>query len=117
MIFHMTMNRNLNYNIAESWWVEALARNPVMIPYRYGHRRLDKIYLDTTYAAQKNLHQAFPTKAAGLSELLEKVSMYPKDTLFHFNAWTFGYEEVWTTLATYLRSRGWTPEADLRALY
>lgn len=88
-----------------------------MIPYSYGHRRLDKIYLDTTYAAQKNLYQAFPTKAAGLSELLEKVSMYAKDTLFHFNAWTFGYEEVWTTLATHLKSRERTPETDSYALH
>ena len=86
-----------NSRAAEPWWVETLARNPVVIPYAHGIRRLDKIYLDTTFAPERHNNPFFPTKAEGLAELLGKVAEYPQDTIFHFHAWTFGYEEVWST--------------------
>jgi hypothetical protein len=47
----------------------------------------------------------FPTKAEGLKELLQKVSKYPGDTIFHFSAWTFGYEGVWMALSRALKSQ------------
>lgn len=91
---------------SEPWWVNALIRNPVVVPYTtLGHRLLDKIYLDTTFAAQRNVLPAFPSKAEGLAELLRKVSKYPKDTVFHFHAWTPGYEEVWIALSNALGTR------------
>ena len=90
---------------AEPWFVNALIRNPVVIPYTHGHRKLDKIYLDTTFAAKNEYFRAFPTKAEGLKELLTKVMRYPKETVFHFHAWTPGYEEVWIALALALRSQ------------
>ena len=76
-----------------------------MIPYAHGIRRLDKIYLDTTFAPQRHEIPTFPTKAEGLAELLAKVAEYPEDTTFHFHAWTFGYEEVWIALANALDSK------------
>ena len=90
---------------AEPWWVEALVRNPTVVPYAHGIRRLDTIYLDTTFAAERHNNPAFPTKAEGLAELLNKVANYPQNTIFHFHAWTFGYEEVWIALANALDSR------------
>lgn len=91
---------------SEPWWVNALARNPVVVPYTtLGHRSLDKIYLDTTFAAQRDVLPAFPSKAEGLAELLRKVSKYSKDTIFHFHAWTPGYEEVWIALSNALGTR------------
>ena len=44
-------------------------------------------------------YRDFPSKANGLKELLSKIAEYPKDTLFYFDAWTFGYEDVWQVLA------------------
>lgn len=92
-------------NLAEPWWVNSLIRNPVILPYTHGIKRLDKIYLDTTFASKRNHCRRFPTKADGLKELLEKVYRYPIDTVFHFHAWTFGYEEVWIALSSALRSQ------------
>ena len=96
---------NLTAIIAEPWWVNSLVRNPVVIPYTHGHKCLGRIYLDTTFATKKDIYRKFPAKSAGLAELLEKVSRYPKDTVFHFNAWTLGYEEVWIALSNFLRSQ------------
>ncbi|MCJ1224919.1 hypothetical protein MMC12_001566 [Toensbergia leucococca] len=88
---------------SEPWWVNALVRNPVVLPYTQGNRLLDKIYLDTTFATSS--HLVFPTKADGIKELLTKVSEYPDSTVFHLDAWTFGYEDVWIALASALRSQ------------
>ena len=58
-------------------------------------KTLDKIYLDTSFTEDVQ----FQTKADGLLELLEKVAKYPKDTLFYFSSWTYGYEDIWIALA------------------
>lgn len=87
---------------AEPWWLNSIVQNPVLIPYTLGTKRLDKIYLDTTFAGTSWMYRRFPTKADGLQELLDKVSKYPPDTIFHFRAWTFGYENVWIALAAHL---------------
>lgn len=92
-------------NLAEPWWVNSLIRNPVILPYAHGIRRLDKIYLDTTFASTSIAHRRFPTKEDGLKELLEKVRKYPIDTCFHLHAWTFGYEDVWIALSSALKSQ------------
>ncbi|KAL2007826.1 hypothetical protein VTN00DRAFT_7808 [Thermoascus crustaceus] len=90
---------------AETWWVNSLIRNPVLIPYTLGQRRLDKIYLDTTFAVKPDVYLDFPSKAEGIKELLEKVQAYPDDTVFYFRAWTFGYEDVWQALSAALNSK------------
>lgn len=66
---------------------------------------LDKVYLDTTYSKGWESCHTFPSKADGLREVLEKVAQYPSDTVFHFNAWTYGYEEVWICLSSALNSK------------
>ncbi|KAL8726152.1 MAG: hypothetical protein Q9181_006162 [Wetmoreana brouardii] len=90
---------------AEPWWVHSIVQQPVLIPYTHGLRQLDKVYLDTTFATKEEPFRSFPTKAQGLSELLTELSKFPEDTIFHFNAWTLGYEEVWRALAAHLKSR------------
>lgn len=91
--------------LAEEWWVNSVRRHPVLIPYTYGRKRLDKLYLDTTFASSSNPLREFPSKAEGLAELLQKIEPYPEDTIFYFRAWTFGYEDVWVTLATALNTK------------
>jgi DNA cross-link repair 1C protein len=90
---------------AEPWLVSLLVRNPVLIPYSSGIKTLDNIYLDTTFATASDMHHEFPSKHAGIKELLEKVQRYPKDTIFYFQAWTFGYEDVWLALSAHLNSQ------------
>ncbi|KAM3425757.1 hypothetical protein BST61_g7688 [Cercospora zeina] len=95
---------------AEVWWVNALVRNPVMVPYaRHGdslpQKRLDTVYLDTTFASKSDRYRHFPSKAEGISELLQKVAQYPSDTEFYIDAWTFGYEDVWQALSAFLHSQ------------
>ncbi|KAF9870873.1 DNA repair protein [Colletotrichum karsti] len=86
---------------SEPWFVNALARNPAVVEYTCGIKKLDKIYLDTSFI--QNI--PFQTKADGIAELLRKVAMYPDDTVFHIQAWTYGYEQVWIALSKALRSR------------
>jgi len=71
---------------SEPWFVNAIARNPCMVEYSSGLKTLDTIYLDTSFIDDI----AFQTKAEGIRELLQKVSRYPPDTIFHFQAWTYG---------------------------
>lgn len=82
-----------------------LVRNPILIPYTLGNQRLDKIYLDTTFAIKPYIYHSFPSKADGLRELLEKIKEYPESTTFYFRVWTFGYEEVWLALSAALRTQ------------
>lgn len=90
---------------SETWWINSLVRNPIILPYTLGAKRLDKLYLDTTFATKDGRYRRFPSKAAGIKELLEKVSRYPQHTVFHFHAWTLGYEDVWIALSSVLDTR------------
>ena len=86
---------------SEPWFVNSLTRNPFLIEYTCGLKKLDCLYLDTS-----NTNPIpFPTKADGVQELLQKVSKYPADAVFHFEAWTFGYEEIWMALSRALKSQ------------
>ena len=87
---------------AEPWWVNSIVQNPFVLPYSSGHRRLDCLYLDTTFSAHDDTYRYFPTKAEGLRELLGKVAKFPNDTVFYFRAWTLGYEQVWMALSNLL---------------
>jgi DNA cross-link repair 1C protein len=93
---------------SELWWVDALTRSPTLIPYvhhqnRKPIRQLDCMYLDTTFASKADPYKHFPQKAEGVDELLRKVSRYSEDTVFYFDSWTFGYEDVWLALSNFLR--------------
>lgn len=71
---------------SEPWFVNAIARSPPMVEYTLGPKTLDTIYLDTSFIDDV----AFPSKAQGIQELLQSVTKYPKDTIFHLQAWTYG---------------------------
>ncbi|KAK3984593.1 beta-lactamase-like protein [Cladorrhinum sp. PSN332] len=86
---------------SEPWFVNAIARSPSLIEYSSGMKTLDTIYLDTSFTNDLN----FPTKSQGIRELLQKVSKYPENTIFHFQAWTYGYEDVWISLSKAFRSK------------
>ncbi|KAI5283312.1 hypothetical protein KEM54_002241, partial [Ascosphaera aggregata] len=90
---------------AEKWWLDSLIRHPVLIPYAHGDKTIDAMYLDTTFATNQNIYRNFPTKAEGITELLRKISKYPRDTLFYLRVRTFGYEDVWQALSTAFGSK------------
>ncbi|KAF9691930.1 hypothetical protein EKO04_010000 [Ascochyta lentis] len=90
---------------AETWWINSIVQNPVLVPYALGLRQLDCVYLDTTFATRRSPYRNFPSKAEGIKELLEEISTYPDDTVFYFHSWTFGYENVWIALSTFLGSQ------------
>ena len=85
--------------------IVATVHGGVGVPAASEFRRLSNIYLDTTFAVKARPYREFPSRADGVAELLRKLMMYPADTVFYFHAWTFGYEEVWATLAQVLNSR------------
>lgn len=86
---------------SEPWHVNAFARSPCIVEYSSGLKTLNKVYLDTSFTEDV----VFQTKAEGLSELIGKILRYPKETVFYFSAWTYGYEEVWIALAKALGTR------------
>lgn len=86
---------------SEPWFVNTVSRNPNLVEYTSGLKTLDKIYLDTSFTEDV----PFQTKAQGIAELLRKVSKYPDDTVFHLQAWTYGYEDVWVALSKALKSK------------
>lgn len=90
---------------SETWFVNSLVRNPVILPYATGIKTLDTIYLDTTFATKAEIYREFPSKASGIQELLNQVQKYPKSTKFYFMSWTFGYEEAWIALSAFLESQ------------
>ncbi|KAI7214101.1 hypothetical protein KC333_g6212 [Hortaea werneckii] len=95
---------------SEAWLIDTWCRHPLLIPYvcsgkRKPLKRLDCVYLDTTFAQKADPYREFPSKAEGLTEILMAVSRYPQNTLFYFDSWTFGYEDVWQTLAAALNSQ------------
>jgi DNA cross-link repair 1C protein len=90
---------------SEAWWVNSLVKNPILLPYTLGNKKLDRIYLDTTFATKSEPYREFPSKAEGLRELLEKVECYPAETIFYVESWTLGYENVWIGLSAALRSQ------------
>jgi DNA cross-link repair 1C protein len=95
---------------SEPWFVNALARSPSLISYTAGIKTLDRIYLDTSFTSD----EPFQTKAEGIAELLRKVARYPPDTIFHFQAWTYGYEDVWIALAKAIDTRIHVDEYKMR---
>jgi len=42
------------------------------------------------------------SQAEALSQLIKDIKKYPASTVFHFNAWTFGYEDLWVAIASAL---------------
>ncbi|KAH7276037.1 hypothetical protein B0J15DRAFT_375146, partial [Fusarium solani] len=95
---------------SEPWFVNTISRNPNLAEYTSGLKTLDKIYLDTSFTEDV----PFQTKAQGIAELLCKVSKYPSDTVFHFQAWTYGYEDVWVALSKTLKSQVHVDDYKLR---
>ncbi|TFK65604.1 hypothetical protein BDN72DRAFT_845347 [Pluteus cervinus] len=98
---------------AEAWFLESLKRSPSLQPYLApagpppGGRRggslfslaqtLDAIYLDTA-CVLSNI--SVPTKNEATTGLVELMQLFPDNTHFFINSWTWGYEDILKAVAT-----------------
>ncbi|KAK9467544.1 beta-lactamase-like protein [Lipomyces arxii] len=90
---------------AEPWWNRKLAQNSTLNQYCHNNtRKISTIYLDTTFCSPSLGHSNFPTKMEGASTLIARLKEYPDNTVFYFDAWTYGYEELWILLSSALGS-------------
>jgi hypothetical protein len=86
---------------AEPWFVNSLVRNPSLMPYMKGFRKLDSIYIDSTFSYRldyrfQNHYIEFPTNTDGTWELLKEIEKYPPHTKFYFaTTYVMGFEDVW----------------------
>ncbi|KAL5635831.1 hypothetical protein ACGC1H_004581 [Rhizoctonia solani] len=80
---------------AEPAMVSRLVQNAYIAPYLFTNgkqkKQLEAVYLDTASFIGT---QVVPSKASAVQGLLEMIGMYPEDTLFYINIWTWGYEDI-----------------------
>ncbi|CAE6386262.1 unnamed protein product [Rhizoctonia solani] len=93
---------------AEPAMVSRLAQNEYIAPYLATNgqqkKQLEAVYLDTASFVGT---QIAPSKASAVEGLLNMISMYPKDTLFYINIWTWGYEDVLIGIADRFNTKAW----------
>ncbi|KAI0040827.1 hypothetical protein FA95DRAFT_1527241, partial [Auriscalpium vulgare] len=88
---------------AETWWVDYMRRNKFLEPYLATEdasiphdeisvfQKLDAIYLDTACLFSET---EVPSKHDAVTDLIRLISLFPGNTLFYINSWTWGYEDV-----------------------
>ncbi|KAI0335707.1 hypothetical protein GY45DRAFT_1267000 [Cubamyces sp. BRFM 1775] len=97
---------------AEPWFIESLRHNPFIHKYldvstagpspvrkqasRPCRPKLEAIYLDT--ACLLNTYDV-PTKADAANGVAGLMTLFPDQTRFYINAWTWGYEEIYKAVA------------------
>ncbi|KAI9509474.1 beta-lactamase-like protein, partial [Russula earlei] len=108
---------------AEPWFLDYVRRSPFLQPYlalpevperamlvheqhkdsgTSSFRTLDAIYLDTECLLLMN---EVPTKSDATQGLVSLMSLFPPETTFFINAWTWGYEEIFRAVARSFRSQ------------
>ncbi|KZT67300.1 hypothetical protein DAEQUDRAFT_751801 [Daedalea quercina L-15889] len=98
---------------AEPWFLESLVRNPFLQPFLAAedllqeqtrgkkksnavHQTLDAIHLDTACLLSTI---SVPTKDAATSGLISLMRLLPSSTYFFINAWTWGFEDIFKSVA------------------
>ncbi|KAI5952951.1 hypothetical protein CANMA_005052 [Candida margitis] len=82
---------------AEEWWVSSLIKNRYLFPYITGLKKLDQIYLDTTFSCRGEPYISIMPNSEGIMALIEFLKLYPIDKYieFSFIDAVSGSEEVW----------------------
>ncbi|CAI5759070.1 unnamed protein product [Candida verbasci] len=86
---------------AESWWLNTLEKNKYLFPYLTGLKRLDNIYLDTTFSYRGEPYIDIMPNTDGIVALIEFLKLYPPDIEFLFIDAVSGSEEVWFNVVEY----------------
>ncbi|KAH9891831.1 hypothetical protein C8Q73DRAFT_763234 [Cubamyces lactineus] len=103
---------------AEPWFIDSLRHNPFIQKYldvsaadpppvrtqtpRPYRPKLEAIYLDT--ACLLNTYDV-PTKVDAANGVARLMTLFPDDTRFYINAWTWGYEEIYKAVARAFNSK------------
>ncbi|KAH9053968.1 beta-lactamase-like protein, partial [Lactarius deliciosus] len=108
---------------AEPWFLDEIRRNPFLQPYlappetpgsaELGQRgskyqgdplfkTLDTIYLDTACLLSTT---DVPTKSDATLGLVSLMALFPPETSFFINSWTWGYEDILRAIAHHFQSR------------
>ncbi|KAH9954958.1 hypothetical protein BC827DRAFT_1272104 [Russula dissimulans] len=108
---------------AEPWFLDSIRRNPFLQPYlalpevtpgtipapprdqdlgTHLFKTLDAIYLDTECLL---MIDNVPTKSDATQGLVSLMSLFPPETTFFINAWTWGYEDIFRAVARSFRSQ------------
>ncbi|KAI0657242.1 hypothetical protein C8Q70DRAFT_1046208 [Cubamyces menziesii] len=103
---------------AEPWFVDCLRHNPFVQKYldvsaaapspvrkqasRRSKPRLEAIYLDT--ACLLNIYDV-PSKVDAANGVAGLMALFPDETRFYINAWTWGYEEIYKAVARTFHSK------------
>lgn len=82
---------------AEKWWVSSLIKNRYLFPYIAGLKKLDQIYLDTTFSYRGEPYISILPNSEGIMALFEFLKLYPVDREieFSFIDTVSGSEEIW----------------------
>ncbi|KAN0128916.1 Beta-lactamase-like protein, partial [Lactarius tabidus] len=108
---------------AEPWFLDDIRRNPFLQPYlsppetpgstlfeqrdsKYQGDRLfktlDAIYLDTACLLSTT---DVPTKSDATLGLISLMALFPPETSFFINSWTWGYEDIFRAIAYHFQSQ------------
>lgn len=91
----------------EQWWCDTLVRHPSLFPYISGLKKLDNIYLDSTFAYRGEPYIEIPPNNAGVYMAISMLKQYPRDDPelpFCFHDTTLGFEEAWAFILSFFRA-------------
>ncbi|EMG49404.1 hypothetical protein G210_5817 [Candida maltosa Xu316] len=88
---------------AEQWWVSSLVKNTYLFPYITGLKKLEQIYLDTTFSYRGEPYISIMPNSEGIHATIELLKLYPIDDeiQFSFLDSVSGAEEAWFQIVNY----------------
>ncbi|TID30515.1 hypothetical protein CANINC_000868 [Pichia inconspicua] len=86
--------------------IQSFRTYPSLMPFIYGDKRLDMLYLDTTFA-YRNININIIENMNGIYQLIELIKKYPKGTRFRFWDTVYGFEEVWLKVHASITNSSW----------
>lgn len=86
---------------AEKWWLRSLENHPMLLPYMCGVKKLDCIYLDTTFGYRGEPYISLVDNNTGLGSLMKRLSRYPRTggIKYFLPRYSSGFELIWQYLA------------------
>lgn len=86
--------------------IQSFKQHKALMPFIYGPKIIDMLYLDTTFA-YRNTNISMLENMHGIHQLVEVIQMYPKGTRFRFLDTVYGFEEVWAKVNEWFPGSTW----------
>ncbi|CUM67031.1 uncharacterized protein PRCAT00004719001 [Priceomyces carsonii] len=93
---------------AEKWWVNTLPKNVYLFPYTTGQKKLDNIYLDTSFGVRGEPFINIITNEDAITTAIDLIKLYPlddPDIQFYFADSTSGFEECWAQIINVINGK------------